>query len=252
MPDIPEPEQPQAREDTTLARRTYFVTGTDTEVGKSVVSAAILKKAADLSLRTVAMKPVASGCEQTPDGLKNEDALLLMEHMTEVLPYEQVNPIALQPAIAPHVAAKQAGRQLSAQRLVGLARGLMMKSADLMLIEGAGGWRVPLNERETYSRLPIELGIGVVMVVPLRLGCINHALLTAEAIRHDGLTVAGWVANRPDEAVMSCEEETLDYLKAHMGAPCLGVLPWMPKLDIARLASQLDIQPLVGKPHPVS
>ena len=148
MPDVPEPEQPQAREDTTLARRTYFVTGTDTEVGKSVVSAAILKKAADLSLRTVAMKPVASGCEQTPDGLKNEDALLLMEHMTEVLPYEQVNPIALEPAIAPHVAAKQAGRQLSAQRLVGLARGLMMKPADPMAIELSRITHVPRRRKE--------------------------------------------------------------------------------------------------------
>lgn len=229
-----------------MARRTYFVTGTDTEVGKSVVSAAILRKAADLHLRTVAMKPVASGCEQTPDGLKNEDALLLMEHMTEALPYEQVNPIALEPAIAPHVAAAQAGRKLAAQRLVGLARGLMMKPADLMLIEGAGGWRVPLNERETYARVPGELGLGVIIVVPLRLGCINHALLTAEAIRHDGLTVAGWVANRPDEAVMSCEEETLDFLKGHMGAPCLGVLPWLANLDIKALASQLDIAPLTG------
>ena len=219
-----------------MARRTYFVTGTDTEVGKSVVSAAILQKAADLSLRTVAMKPVASGCEQTPDGLKNE-----------VLPYEQVNPIALEPAIAPHVAAVQAGRTLSAQRLVGLARGLMMKPADLMLIEGAGGWRVPLNERETYARVPSELGLGVIVVVPLRLGCINHALLTVEAIRHDGLTVAGWVANRPEEAVMSCEEETLEFLKGHMGAPCLGVLPWLPNLDIKALASQLDIEPLTGR-----
>ncbi|MFC4258311.1 dethiobiotin synthase [Marinobacter lacisalsi] len=229
-----------------MARRTYFVTGTDTEVGKSIVSASILRKAADLSLRTVAMKPVASGCEQTPDGLKNEDALLLMEHMTEVLPYEQVNPIALEPAIAPHVAAQQAGRKLSAQRMVGLARGLMMKPADLMLIEGAGGWRVPLNDRETYARLPAELGLGVIIVVPLRLGCINHALLTAEAIRHDGLTVAGWVANRPDETVMSCEEETLDFLKGHMGAPCLGVLPWLANLDINALAAELDIAPLTG------
>ncbi|SFR52333.1 dethiobiotin synthetase [Marinobacter daqiaonensis] len=230
-----------------MAKHTYFLTGTDTEVGKTVVTAAILKKASNLSLKTVAMKPVASGCELTAEGLRNEDALMLMEHMTEVLPYEQVNPIALEPAIAPHVAASQAGRQLSAQRLVGLARGLMMKPADLMLIEGAGGWRVPLNDRETYARLPAELGLGVVVVVPLRLGCINHALLTVEAIRHDGLTVAGWVANRPDEKPMSCEQETLDFLKGHMGAPCLGVLPWLPRLDIAKLAQELDIDPLLAR-----
>lgn len=234
-----------------MARRTYFVTGIDTEVGKSIVSAAILQKAADMSLKTVAMKPIASGCEQTPDGLRNEDALLLMEYMTEQLPYEQVNPIALEPAIAPHVAARQADRTLSAQRLVGLARGLMMKPADLMLIEGAGGWRVPLNDRETYARVPGELGLGVVIVVPLRLGCINHALLTAEAIRHDGLSVAGWVANRPEEAVMSCEDETLEFLKGHMGAPCLGVLPWSRTLDIRALAGELDIEPLLGRASPI-
>lgn len=229
-----------------MARRTYFVTGTDTEVGKSVVSAAILRKAADLSLRTVAMKPVASGCEQTPGGLRNEDALLLMDHMTETVPYEQVNPVALEPAIAPHVAARQADRQVTVQRLAGFARGLMMKPADLMLIEGAGGWRVPLNERELYSQLPAELNLGVIVVVPLRLGCINHALLTVEAIRRDGLTVAGWVANRPDEVQMSCEDETLEFLRSHLHAPCLGVLPWLSELNIAELASQLDIQPLVA------
>lgn len=230
-----------------MARRTYFVTGTDTEVGKSIVTAAILQKAADLNLTSIGMKPVASGCEHTPEGFRNEDALLMMEHMTEVLPYEQVNPIALEPAIAPHVAAVQAGRKLSASRLVGLARGLMMKPADVMLIEGAGGWRVPLNERETYARVPSELGLGVIVVVPLRLGCINHALLTVEAIRHDGLTVAGWVANRPDEMAMSCEEETLDFLKGHMGAPCLGVLPWSRNADIRTLAGELDIEPLLGR-----
>ena len=238
-------------EDLTLARRTYFVTGTDTEVGKSIVTAAILQKGADLQLKTIGMKPVASGCEQTPGGLRNEDALLMMEHMTETLPYEQVNPIALEPAIAPHVAAVQAGRKLSASRLVGLARGLMMKPADLMLIEGAGGWRVPLNERETYARVPGELALGVIIVVPLRLGCINHALLTAEAIRHDGLTVAGWVANRPDETPMTCEEETLEFLKGHMGAPCLGVLPWSRTVDIRSLAGELDIEPLLGRASPI-
>ncbi len=229
-----------------MARRTYFVTGTDTEVGKTLVSAAILYKAAELSLKTVAMKPVASGCENTPEGLRNEDALALIDAMTESLPYEQVNPVALEPAIAPHVAAMQAGRQLSAQRLVGLCRGLMMKPADLMIIEGAGGWRVPLNDRETYARVPAELGIGVIVVVPLRLGSINHALLTVEAIRHDGLTVAGWVANRPDEAVMSCEEETLNFLKSYMGAPCLGVLPWLPGAASQTLARELDLDPIVG------
>lgn len=228
-----------------MARHTYFVTGTDTGVGKTLVSAAILHAAGGRGLRTIGMKPVASGCEETPEGLRNEDALMLMEAMTETLPYDQVNPLALLPAIAPHVAAAAAGRRLQAQRLVGLCRGLQLKPAELMLIEGAGGWRVPLNDFETYARVPQELGIGVIVVVPLQLGCINHALLTLEGIRNDGLKVAGWVANRPHSQAMSCEGETLEYLRSHLGAPCLGVLPWQSQPDFRALAEFLDVAVLI-------
>lgn len=217
------------------------MTGTDTGVGKTLVSAAILEAAAVLGKRTLAMKPVASGCDETPEGLRNEDALILMKAMTETLAYDQVNPVALQPAIAPHVAAAQAGRQLTADRLIGFCRGLQMRPGDLLLVEGAGGWRVPLNERETYAAMPVALGMPVILVVPLKLGCINHALLTAEAIRRDGLQVAGWVANRPDAGVMDCERETLDYLMRNLPAPCLGVLPWQETPDPRELARALDI-----------
>lgn len=227
-----------------MARHTYFVTGTDTSVGKTLVAAALLCAARHQGRRTLAMKPVASGCEQTADGLRNEDALMLMAAMTEPLSYEQVNPVALEPAIAPHVAAAQAGRQVSVQRLVGFCRGLQLRSADLLLIEGAGGWRVPLNDRETYAGVPVTLDIPVIMVVPLQLGCINHALLTAEAIRADGLRVAGWVANRPTPAVMDNEPETLAYLRSHLGAPCLGVLPWSDKADPDTLSSHLAVETL--------
>lgn len=227
-----------------MARRSYFVTGTDTGVGKTVASAAILETARALGKHTMAMKPIASGCEDTPYGLRNEDALILQSAMTEPLPYDQVNPVALKPAIAPHVAADMAGRQLTAQRLVGFCRGLQIRPADLFLVEGAGGWRVPLNDRETYSAVPRELSMPVILVVPLRLGCINHALLSAEAIRNDGLTLAGWVANRPDQEPMSCEQETLNYLLMHLAAPCLGVIPWQSKPVPADLARYLNIDPL--------
>lgn len=230
-----------------MAKKTYFVTGTDTGVGKTLVSAAILEAARVQGLRTLAMKPIASGCEETADGLRNEDALMLMDAMTESLSYDQVNPVALEPAIAPHVAAEQAGRQLGAERLVGFCRGLQMRPADLMLIEGAGGWRVPLNGRETYARVPQALDAPVIMVVPLRLGCINHALLTAEAIRADGLQLAGWVANRPEAEVMSCEGETLNYLLGHLAAPCLGVLPWQEAADPKSLANDIRLDALVGQ-----
>ncbi|NMT65439.1 dethiobiotin synthase [Marinobacter orientalis] len=224
-----------------MARKSYFVTGTDTGVGKTMVSAAILEAAASLGKRTLAMKPVASGCEETPEGLRNEDALILMEAMSESLAYDQVNPVALKPAIAPHVAAAQAGRTIMAERLVGLCRGLQMRPADLLLVEGAGGWRVPLNDRETYAAMPGALKMPVILVVALRLGCINHALLTAEAIRRDGLAIAGWVANRPVAEIMGCEQETLEYLLNHLAAPCLGVLPWQEDADPRTLSTGLNV-----------
>ena len=227
-----------------MAKKTYFVTGTDTGVGKTMVSAAILESAKSAGKRTLAMKPIASGCESTPDGLRTEDALALQNAITEPLGYDVINPIALEPAIAPHVAAAQAGKTVTAQRLVGFCRGMQIRPADLMLVEGAGGWRVPLNDRETYAALPRELGMPVILVVALKLGCINHALLTAEAIRADGLTVAGWVANRVEPEPMSCEQETLNYLLTHLGTPCLGVLPWLEGAEPSVLASYLNIDPL--------
>lgn len=229
-----------------MAKHTFFVTGTDTGVGKTLVSAALLRAAANAGLRTLGMKPIASGCEETEQGLRNEDALLLLDAMTEKLSYEQVNPIALKPAIAPHVAAAQAQRTITAQRLVGFCRGMQMQSADLLLIEGAGGWRVPLNDRETYAEVPRALDVPVILVVPLQLGCINHALLSAEAIRADGLRLAGWVANRPHPEPMSCESDTLDYLKGHLTAPCLGVLPWSAAADVNALADELNPGLLLG------
>lgn len=228
-----------------MAKKTFFVTGTDTGVGKTMVSAAILEAARAAGLRTLAMKPIASGCDETPEGLRNGDALALQNAMTELLAYEVINPVALKPAIAPHVAAAQAGKTVTAQRLIGFCRGLQLRPADLMLIEGAGGWRVPLNDRETYASLPRELGTPVILVVSLKLGCINHALLTAEAIRADGLVVAGWVANRAEAETMSCEQETLEYLGSHMAAPCLGELPWLEEPDPVALASHLDIKCLI-------
>lgn len=227
-----------------MAKKTFFVTGTDTGVGKTMVSAAILEAAKAAGKRTLGMKPIASGCESTPEGLRNEDALALQQAATETIAYDLVNPVALAPAIAPHVAAVQAGRTISADRLVGFCRGMQMRPADLLLIEGAGGWRVPLNDRETYSAVPRELGVPVILVVALRLGCINQALLTAEAIRNDGLVLAGWVANHAEPAAMRCEEETLCYLMEHIPAPCLGVMPWVEGAKSETLSGYLDVDML--------
>ncbi len=222
------------------ASQAWFVTGTDTEVGKTAVSCALLQVAAAAGLSTAAVKPVAAGCDEAGH---NEDALALQAAMTADLPYAQVNPVALRPPMAPHIAAAQAGKHIQVSRLAGLCRGVMQGRADFVLIEGAGGWRVPLNPRETLADLARELQIGVILVVGMRLGCINHALLTAEAIRRDGLQLAGWVANQPGER-MSCHEENVTTLRQWLPAPCLGELPHLSPFDSTRAADYLDISAL--------
>jgi dethiobiotin synthetase len=219
---------------------TWFVTGTDTEVGKTAVSCGLLAAAAASGLRTAAVKPVAAGCD---DNGRNEDALHLLAAMTEKLDYHQVNPIPLAAAIAPHIAATLEGRSLQVSRLAGLCRGVMLGSADFVIIEGAGGWRVPVNPRETLADLAQELNVGVIMVVGMRLGCINHALLTAEAIVRDGLQLAAWVANQPGPR-MNRHEENLETLKQLLPAPLLGDVPWVPDWQAGDIARHLDIERL--------
>lgn len=225
-----------------LRSRHFFITGTDTDVGKTLVACGLLRAAALQGLRTLAIKPVAAGAELTEQGLRNEDAVMLMAAMTESLPYQQVNPVLLEPAIAPHIAAEQVGKRLTVSQLAGVCRGVMMQPADLILIEGAGGWRVPLNRHELLSGLAAELQAPIILVVGMKLGCINHALLTAEAIRADGLHLAGWVANQIDPG-MSCFEENLSSLKAMLDAPCIGVVPFLERGVLAAdtVAACLDI-----------
>jgi dethiobiotin synthetase len=222
---------------------TWFVTGTDTGVGKTAVSCALLAAARREGLRTAAIKPVAAGCDA--DG-RNEDALQLMQWMSEPLEYEQVNPVALQAAIAPHIAAQHEGRSLQVSRLAGLCRGVMSGAADFVLIEGAGGWRVPLNSRETLADLALQLHLPVILVVGMRLGCINHALLSCEAITRDGLSVAGWVANQPGEE-MPCYRENLETLRRWLPAPLLGEIPAMPSFDTEAASICLSLQALNRK-----
>lgn len=223
--------------------KTWFVTGTDTGVGKTAVSCALLHAAGETGLRTAAIKPVAAGCDAAGH---NEDALQLIEWMNEPLEYEQVNPVALTSAIAPHIAAGQEGRMLQASRLAGLCRGVMSSAADFVLIEGAGGWRVPISARETLADLAVELQVGVILVVGMRLGCINHALLSAEAIARDGLKLAGWVANQPGET-MPCYAENLDTLRDRLSAPLLGEIPAMSPFDVKEAAGSLCIPDLLSK-----
>lgn len=224
-------------------RKTFFVTGTDTEVGKTLVSSALLKAANQLGKSTVGMKPVAAGCELVNGQWQNEDALALMAAASQKLSYEQVNPVALPAAIAPHLAATEMGRRLSLDRLVGFSQAVMMQRADLTIIEGAGGWRVPLNEREMLSGLAVRLQLPVILVVGVRLGCINHAVLTAEAIRRDGLLLAGWVANYLSEPT-EVARQNVQTLSAMMPGPLLGEVPWMLSPDTETAASALSVEML--------
>jgi dethiobiotin synthetase len=222
-----------------------FVTGTDTDVGKTLVSAGLLYAAGARDLTTAALKPVAAGCEQTPDGLRNEDALILQQAMNMTLSYEQINPIALEPAIAPHIAAEQVQRRMTVDRLAGFCRGVLMKRADVTVIEGAGGWRVPINHRETLADLSKALSLPVVMVVGMRLGCLNHAFLTAEAIHRDGLSLVGWVSNHIDPN-MPAYAESIATLERSLGAPCLGHIPFLENPHGTEVQKYLDIEKLLS------
>ncbi len=208
-----------------VPKKAFFITGTDTNVGKTLVAAGLLVAAKNKGLTTAALKPVAAGCDKTSEGLRNADALLLQSVITQPLLYDQINPYALEAAIAPHIAAQQEKRSLSVDRLSGFCRGVLAQ-ADFTLLEGAGGWRVPLNPRETLADLAKNLQLPVIMVVGIRLGCINHALLTFEAIVRDGVPVAGWVANCVD-ADMPAMQENIDSLRARLPVPCLGVVPFL-------------------------
>jgi len=227
-------------------KKRFFIAGTDTDAGKTLVTAGLLTAANRQGLKTVGLKPVAAGCEQTPDGLRNADALQLQQAASIKLSYEQINPVAFAPPIAPHIAAEQEGRALTADRLAAYCRGAMMQPADLVLVEGAGGWRVPLNTRESLARLPQLLELDVILVVGMKLGCINHAILTAEAIARDGLRLVGWVANHVDPD-MSCPDENLATLERLFRAPLLGRVPWLEEPTADAAADHLDLSALWGE-----
>jgi dethiobiotin synthetase len=217
--------------------RSLFVTGTDTGVGKTLVSAALLHALARHHTRVVGMKPVAAGLVQQGGAWVSEDVLALRAASTVAVPPALDNPVALAEPLSPHLAAAQAGRHVAVADLLAAQRALL-GLADVVLVEGAGGWRVPLNDRETLADLAVAMAAPVVLVVGLRLGCLNHALLTAEAIRADGLVLAGWVANSIDPD-MRCQAENIATLRQRLQAPLLGVVPWLATPDAPRIALQL-------------
>lgn len=202
----------------------YFITGTDTGVGKTLIATALMKRHRGLGLRVAGMKPVASGCHQTAAGLRNEDAVQLELQASARHPYPRVNPYAFAPAIAPHLAARAAGATIELSHLVSCYQELAI-SSDVVIVEGAGGWRVPIGPAGLLSDFPEALGLDVILVVGLRLGCLNHALLTCEAIMGGGKSrLVGWVGNGIEPG-FSPWEENIDTLRERIPAPCLGIVP---------------------------
>ena len=200
-----------------------FVTGTDTDCGKTVVSLGLMAALQAQGLEVLGMKPVASGCQGAPAGLRNPDAMALAAQGSRQVPYALTNPYALAPAIAPHIAAGEAGVSIELEPLVAAYRELASQT-QWVVVEGVGGWRVPLGPRLFVSDLPQALDLPVILVVGLKLGCINHALLTAEAIRARGASLLGWIGNQVDPAMLA-RDQNLATLATLIAAPCLGLVP---------------------------
>ena len=214
-----------------------FVTGTDTGVGKTLVSAALLHALARYHRRVVGMKPIAAGTV-TIDGVEvNGDVLALRAASSCAVPPELDNPVLLPDAVSPHIAAARAGVRIDIAHLVACHRALAQR-ADAVVVEGAGGFHVPLSSTETGADLAQALGLPVVLVVGLRLGCLNHALLTAEAIRARGLPLAGWVANQVDPRMLA-QDDNLAFLQRQLRAPLLAGIPYQSAPDPRALAFNL-------------
>ena len=207
------------------AGRVFFVTGTDTGVGKTRVAEGLLAAGARAGLRTLGIKPVAAGIDGERGGNPyNVDARALQAAATLDVDYAAVNPILLRRPIAPHIAAAEEGIDIRVSALAAHCRSLLTADVDLAVIEGAGGWLVPLNDQETLADFCVVLGLPVILVVGMRLGCLNHALLTAAAIRGVGLELAGWVANCVESDMIELDAN-IETLRRQLSAPCLGRVP---------------------------
>jgi dethiobiotin synthetase len=215
-----------------------FITGTDTGVGKTWIAAGLLLALRRLGVKAAGMKPVASGCEQTELGLRNADALLLAQCSGLDLPYASINPYAFLPPIAPHIAAAEVGVEITWPRIA-QARQELAQAADFLVVEGVGGWQVPLGNDWTVADLAQRLGYPVLVVVGMRLGCINHALLTLDAVSQGKAPLMGWIANGIDGAYTRVQE-TIGTVEKHNKIICLCNMPWFAGFDMERLADRLE------------
>ncbi len=214
----------------------FFVTGTDTGVGKTLVSCALMHAFAAHDKRVVGFKPVASGCD---DYDHNDDAKKLRAASNVQTTYGQVNPYCFVPSVAPHIAARQSGVRIDLKRIL-VSYGELASLAEEVIVEGAGGLLVPLNEMQDSADLAKELNLPIIVVVGIRLGCINHALLTMRVIDDCGLECAGWVANVIEQNMLALNEN-IESLRERLEAPLIGTIPFQPNIDPRSVAGMLDI-----------
>ncbi|MCW0394143.1 ATP-dependent dethiobiotin synthetase BioD 1 [Xanthomonas sacchari] len=225
-----------------MAVPAFYVTGTDTGIGKTIASTALLHALRARGQRAVGMKPVASGCTREADGWRNEDALALQDASAPRPAYDDLNPYALPLPLAPELAAADAGVQLELAPIAAAFERLRAQ-ADVVVVEGVGGWAAPLSATLDQADLARALRLPVVLVVGLRLGCLNHARLSAAAIAADGLQCIGWIGNEIDPA-MERIDDNMAMLRARLPMPCWGRLPYRPQPQAEQLAAQL--QPWAG------
>lgn len=215
----------------------YFITGTDTDVGKTWATVALMRHFKNKGQTVAGMKPVASGCTLKNGKPVNDDALLIQANASVELDYDLVNPYAYPLPVSPHLAGRNNPANLD---LIMVRFHELKPHADVILVEGAGGWYSPINDRQNISDLATSLALPVILVVAIRLGCINHAVLTAEAINRSALPCAGWIAVCSDPAMKKIEEN-IGRIHQELHVPLLGVLPFLEKADFDRMAEQLRL-----------
>jgi len=221
----------------------YFITGTDTGAGKTWATLALMAALQNKGEAVVGMKPAASGCQSTGVGLRNDDAVRILKQSSsrgdQTIKYKTVNPYAFEQAVAPHIAAELTGTTIDIEKIAS-EFSTLKKNADSVVVEGVGGWWVPLGDDSMLADLVNRLGLPVILVVGLRLGCINHALSTVRAIEADGARLHGWITSQlvPDDA---CLNETMITLQTRINAPLLGSLHYMKHFDVEIAAGQLRI-----------
>ncbi len=226
----------------------FFIAGTDTDVGKTVASKAILNALAEQGLNTIGYKPVAAGSDKTKQGFRNSDALYLQKAATVDVDYADVNPYALELPASPHIAAKREGVEIDYAVLSNKLE-QHKRNSDIVLVEGAGGWRVPVSDSDCLSTWVQQEKLPVVLVVGIKLGCLSHAMLTLDAIKADGLEVVGWVANRVNPGTEHYAD-IIAMLEQKIDAPKIGEIPYVPAVKRQGLARYINVAPLVGEVVP--